>query len=80
MKLSRVKSFYKLLYKIINTKLTNLSLNKLIIKNLQWRRDFFEWELALVNNLMQDLSFAKLNCKEKDAWHWIPDRDDGAIR
>ena len=42
---------------------------------LQWRREFFDWERVLFTNLLQDLNRVKLHANVKDAWRWLPCSD-----
>ena len=45
--------------------------------NLEWRRDFFEWELPLVDNLLKELEKSQLKQGIKDFLSWKYDSDNG---
>ena len=45
--------------------------------NIEWRRNFFEWEIPLANNLMQEINRIQLKQGIKDSWCWIAYPDCG---
>ena len=45
--------------------------------NLVWRRNFFEWELPLVNDFLQELGKSIIKQGIKDSWRWKHDPENG---